>query len=171
MVARLLKASSQNGAARPSAAVTTPLSAGPIARLMLTPTLFTATAPCSSSRGTSIGTIACQAGASKALPVATTNMNTSKSGAVTRPRVTSVAKIAAITRIPISTPMRYRRLSTMSVMAPAGRANRNIGRLEATCTRDTSSGSVVSSVMSHAAAALYIHPPVFETTVAVHTTA
>jgi hypothetical protein len=62
-------------------------------------------------------------------------------------------------------------LSTMSVNAPATTANRNIGRLVATCTSETSSGSVVSSVISHAAAALYIHPPMFETTLAVQTTA
>ena len=59
----------------------------------------------------------------------------------------------------------------MSVIAPAGRANRNIGRLVATCTSDTSSGSVVRFVMSHAAAALYIQPPTLATTVAVQMTA
>ena len=142
-----------------------------MARLMLTPTLLTATALCRSSRGTSIGTIACHAGASKALPVATTNMKARRSGAVTRSSVTSVAKIDATTRMAISTPIRYRRLSTMSVMAPAVSAKRNIGRLVATCTSDTINGSVVSSVISHAAAALYIQPPVFATTVAVQTTA
>ena len=59
----------------------------------------------------------------------------------------------------------------MSVIAPATSANRNIGKLVATCTSETSSGSSVSSVISHAAAALYIQAPVFETTVAVQTTA
>ena len=106
IVARLLHASSQKGAAMPNAAVTMPLRAGPIARLMLTPTLLEATAAGKSSRGTSIGTIACQAGASRALPVATMNMNPSSNGAVTISSITNVANIAVTMRIPISTPMR-----------------------------------------------------------------
>ena len=106
MVARLLKASSQNGTAMPADTMSTPLSAGPIARLMLTPTLFVAMAADRSSRGTSIGTIACHAGASSALPVLTTNMKTSSSGAVTRSSVTSVANTTATTRIATSTPTR-----------------------------------------------------------------
>jgi hypothetical protein len=59
----------------------------------------------------------------------------------------------------------------MSARAPAGSANRNIGRLDATCTSDTISGSVSSSVMSHDAAELYIHVPTLATTVAVHSAA
>src|SRR5208282_4877282 len=55
----------------------------------------------------------------------------------------------------------------MSASAPAGIANRNIGRLFATCTIDTMSGSASRLVMSQPEATLYIHPPMFETTVAV----
>src|SRR5258706_15620685 len=56
-LARLLAALIQNGAATPAAVVITPPSAGPIARLMLMPTLLAATACASSSRGTRSGTI------------------------------------------------------------------------------------------------------------------
>ena len=55
----------------------------------------------------------------------------------------------------------------MSASAPAGIANRNIGRLFATCTIDTMSGSGSRLVMSQPDATLYIHAPMFETTVAV----
>lgn len=69
MLARLLKALIQNGAAMLKPTVSTPPSAGPTARLMLTPTLLTTTAAGSSCRGTSCGTIDCQAGpTSAALP-------------------------------------------------------------------------------------------------------
>jgi hypothetical protein len=67
--------------------------------------------------------------------------------------------------------MRKRRLSIMSASAPAGSANRKSGRLAATCTSDTVSGSESKLVIGQAAAALYIQPPVLETTVAVQMTA
>ena len=54
----------------------------------------------------------------------------------------------------------------MSASAPAGIANRNIGKLFATCTIDTRSGSGSRFVMSQPEATLYIHAPMFETTVA-----
>jgi len=46
-----------------------------------------------------------------------------------------------------------------------------MGKLDATWTSDTISGSVSSSVMSQDAAELYIHVPTFATTVAVHSAA
>ena len=63
--------------------------------------------------------------------------------------------------------MRNRRLSTISASAPDGIANKNIGKLEATCTRETITGDESSEVMSHADVELYIQPPIFETRVAV----
>jgi hypothetical protein len=45
-----------------------------------------------------------------------------------------------------------------------------MGNIVATCTMATVRGSVSSVVINHPAAALCIHPPMFETTVAVHTT-
>src|ERR1700690_2100070 len=67
--------------------------------------------------------------------------------------------------------IKRRRLSTMSASAPAGIANRNMGRLLATCTRETMNGSGLRLVMSQPDAMLYIQPPMFETTVAVQITA
>ena len=58
----------------------------------------------------------------------------------------------------------------MSASAPAGSANRNIGRFAATCTRLTLNGSASRPVISQPVAALYIQVPMFDTTVAVHTT-
>jgi hypothetical protein len=52
-----------------------------------------------------------------------------------------------------------------------GQGEQEHRRLVATCTSDTSNGSVVRLVMSHAAAALYIQPPTLATTVAVEMTA
>src|ERR1700722_10665986 len=63
--------------------------------------------------------------------------------------------------------MRKSRRSTMSTSAPAGIANRNIGRVFATCTRETVSGSESRLVMSQPHATLYIQPPIFDTTVAI----
>jgi len=53
ITAKLLKALIQNGAAMPSPPMTTPPSAGPIARLILTPTPLLATAAAKSCFGTS----------------------------------------------------------------------------------------------------------------------
>src|SRR3984957_15909993 len=50
-------------------------------------------------------------------------------------------------------------------------ANRNIGRLLATCTSETVSGSGSRLVMSQPEATLYIQPPTFDTTVAPQMTA
>src|SRR5580692_7095873 len=59
----------------------------------------------------------------------------------------------------------------MSTSAPAGIANRNIGRLFATCTIETMNGLGSRLVMSQPEATLYIQPPMFEITVAAQTTA
>ena len=61
---------------------------------------------------------------------------------------------------------RNRRRSTMLTSAPAGIANRNVGRLFATCTIETRNGSESRLVMSQPETR-YIHAPIFETTVAV----
>ena len=58
----------------------------------------------------------------------------------------------------------------MSASAPAGSANRNIGRLVATWTSETISGSGSRPVISQPDAAVYIQVPMLETTVAVHST-
>ena len=84
MTPTLLKASSQNGAAIPSAPTRTPPIAGPIARLTLMPTLLAATAEGKSALGTSCATTDCQAGAVMAEPTVTMKLNTSKLPGVIR---------------------------------------------------------------------------------------
>jgi hypothetical protein len=73
--------------------------------------------------------------------------------------------------IAVSPKIKNRRRSTMSTSAPAGIANRNIGRLFATCTIETVSGFGLRLVMSQPDATLYIQVPTFDTTVAAHITA
>jgi hypothetical protein len=144
----------------------TPASAGPTARLILTPTLLAATAAERSSLGTSCGTIDCQAGASRAESVLLTNMNSSNVHAVTRLVETRTANTTETRVTRTSRARMKRRLSMMSASAPAGSANRNIGKLAAACTRDTIKGSESRLVINQPAAALYIQPPMLATTVA-----
>ena len=111
---------------------------------MLTPTLLAATAAGSSSlRRTSCGTIDCHAGATMAAPASIRNVNSSSVSGVTSSSQTSAANSAETTTIALSATISSRRLSTMSASAPAGSANRNIGRLVATWTSDTISGSML----------------------------
>src|ERR1700752_1428053 len=70
----------------------------------------------------------------------------------------------------VSTTIRNLRLSKISAGAPAGIANRQIGRLLAACTSATINGSASSEVISQPEAALYIQPPTLETSVAVQMT-
>jgi hypothetical protein len=58
----------------------------------------------------------------------------------------------------------------MSVKAPAGNASRNIGKVEAACTSETSIGSGFRFVINHPEAALYIQVPMLETTLATQIT-
>src|SRR5262245_9653417 len=75
-----------------------------------------------------------------------------------------------MTVIATSLTMRSFRRSTISASAPAGSANRNIGKVVATWTSETISGSGLMLVISQPDAALYIQLPTFATTVAVHST-
>ncbi len=92
MVPALLAAFTQKGAAIPKLVATRPPSAGPSARLMLTPTLFIAIAGARSSRGTSCGTTDCHAGDVRAEPVSIRNVNTSSEAGPMKSRHTSTAK-------------------------------------------------------------------------------
>ena len=56
----------------------------------------------------------------------------------------------------------------MSASAPLGRPSRNTGRVEADCTSATSTGEVVSVVISHAAATSFIHMQVLAATQVSH---
>src|SRR5258705_4847908 len=170
MTPKLATALIQSGAGIPGAAVTARPSAGPIARLMLNPMLLMATACCRSWRGTSCGTIDCQAGAASAPPAPIRKVKISKLIGVTRSRTTSAAKTALTAVVATSTPIRKRRRSMMSASAPAGSANTNTGRLAATWTSDTMSGSGLRPVISQPEAAVYIQVPIFAATVAAHST-
>jgi hypothetical protein len=70
----------------------------------------------------------------------------------------------------ISTTTKNRRRSTISASAPAGKANRNIGKLVATCTMETMMGSGLRLAINQPEAALYIHDPMLEARVAIQTT-
>src|SRR5258708_5064986 len=168
--ARLPIVLSQNGAAIPRVAMTAPPSAGPMARLMLKPTLFKVTAGARSALGTSSGTTACQAGAMSTLPTPIKNVNSSSNDGVTRSSHTRADRPAQITDVAISTTMSSRRRSTTSARAPDGSANRNIGKVAATWTIATTNGSGARPVISQLDAVLYIHVPTLETSVASHST-
>src|SRR5579871_1954832 len=168
---RLLTALIQKGAAIPKPAVMTPPRAGPSARLMLTPTLFIASAGPKSSFGTRSGTTDCHAGDVAAEPVSTRKVKSSNVAGVMRCSHTMTAKSVLTSVMYDSAPSRNRRLSTISVSAPEGIAKRNMGRLAATCTRETIKGDESSEVMSHADAELYIQPPILDARVAIQTIA
>ena len=168
MTPSVLMALSQNGAARPERPITMPASAGPIARLMLMPTLLSEIAACRSSRGTSVGTMACQAGAMSADPAPTRNVKISRIHGVTASNQTRTPSAATISVRAAFTAMSSQRRSTMSARAPAGRPSSTTGSIVATCTSETMKASCVRPAMSQPAAAFCIHVPMFETTVAIH---
>ena len=82
----------------------------------------------------------------------------------------STAKTAAIAVLAASPMIRKRRRSMISASAPAGMASRKIGRLAATCTSETISGSGLRLVISQLDAAVYIHVPVLAARLAVQIT-
>jgi hypothetical protein len=161
----------QNGATMPKPEIVTPPSAGPSAREIFTPTLLAAIAADKSSLGTSCGTTDCQAGTVSAPAAPTRNVNSNRFPGVAQPSPTITAKIAETTVVSISTIIRNLRLSKISASAPAGIANRQIGKVSAVCTSATMKGSGLRLVMSQPEAALYIQPPTLETSVAVQITA
>src|SRR5207237_10149565 len=71
--------------------------------------------------------------------------------------------MAETTVVMVSTTIRNLRLSKMSGSAPAGIANRQIGRLAAAWTSAPMNGTGLSGGMSQPDAAQYIQPPTFDT--------
>jgi hypothetical protein len=132
MMPKLLTQNIQKGIAIPSAAIATPPSAGPTARLRLKPTLLAAIAPPNSSRGTKSGVIDCHAGALNAPPTPSRKVEISKAAGEAKPRETRAARAADMTMIASSTTISSRLESMTSASAPAGSVNRNSGRLTAT---------------------------------------
>jgi len=95
------------------------------------PTLFSAIATASSSRGTRPGTMACQAGAMKAAPAPRTKVKRSNSATVIAPvatRIVIAAATRAISRLTISSSFRR---PTPSASAPAGKARGKVGSVTA----------------------------------------
>src|SRR5262249_14390752 len=121
--------------------------------------LLAAIAAGRSCLGTSCGVTACQAGAVTAAKALIRNVNRSRTAAVTRLSETSTAKTAGIAGLAAPAKIRKRRRSTITASAPAGMASRKIGRLAATCTSETVSGSGLRLVISQLDAAVYIHVP------------
>ena len=166
ITATKLSALKTNGQARPSAVITSPPSAGPMARAMLMPTPLSATAWASSGLGTRSGVMACQAGAPRAAVVPSRKVNSRSRPGVMAPVATTTARITASTPAQACRPSSRRRRSIRSASAPAGRANMKIGRLVAAWTRATIRGSGASVVISQAAATSCIQVPMFDTTAA-----
>ena len=94
----------------------------------------------------------------------------SKSAGVARSSDTRPAKITETARIASSTAISNRRESMTSAKAPAGRVNRNSGRLTATWTRDTIIGLASRLVISQPDAVSNMAVPTFDMTLAVHMT-
>ena len=115
----------------PRAPIAKPASAGPIARLIFKPTPLRATAERSSSLGTSCGTIDCHAGIARTVAIPDRDMNVSSQFGVTQFSHTKIANRAAMATAAICTMISRRRRSMMSANAPAGRLNRNIGKVVA----------------------------------------
>jgi hypothetical protein len=110
-----------------------------------------------SREGTTSGTIARNTGKRMAMPTPFVNTSASSTGAVSMPRYAAIAR-----KIPVATSKYWvarnqRRRSTISASAPHGSASRNIGSVDAVCTRATSTGSPETVVISHAAATSHIH--------------
>src|SRR5436190_13018470 len=131
MTPRLLNALIQNGAATPRTVAVPPPRADPTARLTFMPALFAAIAEDKSLLGTSCGTTACQAGDVSVTAVLLRKVKTKILVGVVRSRQTTTANSVAVIVTQISPISRNVRLSVMSASAPAGTANKNIGRVAA----------------------------------------
>ena len=158
-----LSANTQPG---PTAATTNPPIAGPTARatFMLSP--FSAAACGNRPRSTRSGWIACQAGLATALPQPRANVSARISAGEAAPAKVVAASAAAARNIANCAPSSSRRRSTRSAQAPAGSASATIGRLDAVCTSETSSGD--RSTSSHCAPTVCIHVPTLEANCAIH---
>ena len=157
---------SANTQPAPTVATTNPPIAGPTARARFMFSPLSAAACGSSVRSTRSGWMACQAGAAIADPQPSAKVRPRISAGDVMPRKVTAASTAAATDIAPCAPSSSRRRSTTSAHAPAGRASTTIGRLEAVCTSDTSSGE--RSISSHWAPTVCIQVPTFDANWAIH---
>ena len=137
-----------NVSAGPPANSRRPARAGPTARAILKPTPLSAMACTRSLRGTDSAMTEPQAGLFIAAPRPMAKVSASKVQGPVWPRaVNTVSRIAAHS-IQVCVPRISRRRSTISAMAPAGRASRNTGAMVAACTMLTisASGDIVAII-------------------------
>lgn len=152
----------------PAAATMRPPRAGPTARARLKLVPLSATAAESSERGTSSGTMACQAGAFMAAPRPRAKVKVNKTHGVVPPTRLRIPSTVALTSSQPRVQSNSSRRSTMSASAPASSPTRNTGKLVAAYTKAIMVGEAVSEVINHAAPTLCIQVPTFEMTVAIH---
>src|SRR5215212_7028285 len=150
----------------PDAATIKPPTAGPVARARLNPALFSATAVGSSRRGTSSGTIACQAGALSAPPKPIRNVSESRIAGAIKPSTVRTPSSTATASIQICVKITSQRRSSISAIAPAGKPTRNSGRFDIVVSNATGTGELVSEVISQAAATPCMSEPMFDASAA-----
>src|SRR5579871_1106626 len=94
----------------------------------------------------------------------------SSQGGAAAPADTATANPIETATMPACAAIRSRRGSTTSVIAPAGRVRRNIGRVVATCTAETVSGLGLRLVISQAEAVSNIAKAMLDSEVATRMT-
>ena len=151
-----------NAVPTPAAAMMMPAIAGPMARAKLNSMPLRAEADARSSFETSSGKTARQVGLSNASPAERPNVRISKSIGDMRPLIVTVARTMATPAIQTSVNKINLRRSTMSPMAPAGRAKMKNGRELAVCVSATYKGPALSDTMSQAAPTLCMNVPTSE---------
>ena len=152
-------------------AITTPASAGPMAREMFMLIACSAMACGRSSRVTRAGTMACQVGDITATQVPMANVTSSRLTGPAMPPSTISPISSASSSIAVCTMTSSQRRSQRSASVPAGTASRNTGKALATCTIATIEAAGSNSVISQRAARSYIQLPMFATSPALHSSA
>ncbi len=138
---------------------------------MLMPSELSATAPLSSLRGTSSGTIDCQVGPISAAPMPPTKVSATKYSTVSEPVCDSTSSVPLTAPSNTCTKIKKRRRSRMSDSTPAGIASRKIGSVAAVWISATAVGLADRSVTSHELATSRMKLPMLPSTVAAHSTA
>src|SRR5262249_40380972 len=170
MTPRKEAAFSRKTAPEPAVATNNPPIAGPTARETLNATLVSVIAAGSSLRGTSSGTIACQAGLFRAAPNPRVNVSANNNHGPIKPVTVSAPIRAATDSIQVWVTNMRRRRSMMSAKAPAGNARNTTGKLPAVSTRATRIGDLVNETINHDSPTSCIHVPRFEAMVAIQRT-
>src|SRR5262249_51530064 len=150
-----------------ASATTAPASAGPTARARLNSIPFRADAAARSSFSTNSGKTARHVGDSNASPEAKAKVSIRRSSGEVRPPVVSAVSTAATATIQISQYRMSFRRSTMSPIAPAGKARTKNGRADAVCVKATYIGPAFSDTINQAAPTFCMNVPTSETTLAI----